>query len=271
MRLLATLLVFLLTAVSSAEDSGYRILAWNIESDGSDPAVIREQLAKLESYDVVALSETPATQVENLARAVGANHKWIMGQTGHNDRLMIIYDGDRFELVRQLELSRGGDIALNDGNHRSPLVAHLRDRTSGLEFLVMNNHLARRNAELREQQARGLVAWARDQTLPVIAVGDYNFDFAFTTQSGNEAFRAFLAAGVWTWIKPDPLVDTNWADNNLDGRDDYPDSMLDFVFVAGRAKEWRVTSRVIVREGDFPDDARTSDHRPVEVTIPPLR
>ena len=40
---------------------------------------------------------------------------------------------------------------------------------------------------------------------------------------------------TWKWIKPEPLVDTNWADHDGDGDDDYPDSMLDFIFVAGAA------------------------------------
>ena len=49
---------------------------------------------------------------------------------------------------------------------------------------------------------------------------------------------AFLRDGVWKWLKPQPLIDTNWADHDGDGQDDYPDSMLDFVFVANRAREW---------------------------------
>ena len=35
----------------------------------------------------------------------------------------------------------------------------------------------------------------------------------------------------------------------------------------GTSKDWVTRSRVIVREGDFPDDDSTSDHRPVEVLI----
>jgi hypothetical protein len=30
-----------------------------------------------------------------------------------------------------------------------------------------------------------------------------------------------------------------------------------------------VTSEVIVRPGDFPDDERTSDHRPILMTVTP--
>jgi hypothetical protein len=74
-----------------------------------------------------------------------------------------------------------------------------------------------------------------------------------------------LADDTWRWIRPAELIDTNWADRDGDGVEDYPDSMLDFAFMAG---EWSSPAcRVIVRDGDFPDDERTADHRPVELTV----
>ena len=72
---------------------------------------------------------------------------------------------------------------------------------------------------------------------------------------GNAAFDEFLSDGVWQWVRPKPLVDTQWSDR--DGVDAYPESCLDIVFVAGAAKEWECQSRVIVRDGDFPDDEMT--------------
>jgi len=45
--------------------------------------------------------------------------------------------------------------------------------------------------------------------------------------------------------------------------------MLDFVFTAQGARDWKAGAKVIVRPGDFPDDERTSDHRPVEATFDP--
>ncbi len=47
------------------------------------------------------------------------------------------------------------EFILNNGTHRSPLYARLKDKTTGLQFIVMNNHLARGNAELRTKQAIG--------------------------------------------------------------------------------------------------------------------
>ena len=96
----------------------------------------------------------------------------------------------------------------------------------------------------------------------------YNFDFDFKTRRGNAAFDEHMLDYRWRWVQPTPLVDTNWADHDGDGKDDYPDSCLDFAFVGAGAYNRHAKSRVIVREGDFPDDETTSDHRPVELRVP---
>jgi len=147
---------------------------------------------------------------------------------------------------------------LNNGTHRSPLYVRLRERESGFEFVFMTNHLARRNEKLRQAQAAGLREWARESNTPIIAAGDFNFDYSFKKQTGNDSFRVFMQDNIWKWIKPNPLVDTNWSG---DLKDAYPNSMLDFVSVANSAKELEASCRIVVRKGDFPDDDTTSDHR----------
>jgi hypothetical protein len=122
---------------------------------------------------------------------------------------------------------------------------------------------------LRTEQARGLAKWATDNPLPVLAIGDFNMDYDFQSKQGNDAFRAFLAAPVLQWVQPTPLIDTNWADRDGDRIDDYPDSLLDFAWVAGSAKQWQPEAVVVVRENDFPDNDRTSDHRPVKLLVTP--
>ena len=133
----------------------------------------------------------------------------------------------------------------------------------------MVNHLARGNAELRKMQAIGLREWARDQDAPLVSIGDFNMDFDFRTERGNDAFPEMIRDSIWTWVRPKELVDTNWADRGKDGVDDYPDSMLDFAFVAGPAKTWTPECVVVVRPSDFPDDDKTSDHRPIRLTLKP--
>ena len=148
-----------------------------------------------------------------------------------------------------------------DTCRRSPLVGEFRDKATGAELLVVLNHLACGDARLRQEQAQALRLCVEGQTLPVIGIGDYNFDFDFRTQHGNAAFDEFLVDGHWAWVRPDLLVDTNWADRDGDGKDNYPDSCLDFMFLGGKALGLQAASRVVVRDGDSPDDDSTCDYR----------
>ncbi|MEX1026487.1 MAG: hypothetical protein WD049_00545 [Candidatus Paceibacterota bacterium] len=245
------------------------ILAWNVESGGNDPEVIAEQLKELSDYDVYCLSEVSPSSLGQYLNALSPEVLAVNSETGRGDRLQIIFDSNRFELLQQNELHEYQDHELNNGNHRSPLFVRLRDRETDTEFIVMTNHLARGNADFRKQQAIGLREWARDQNVGVVNIGDFNMDYDFASEQGNEAFVEMLRDNVWNWVKPEQLIDTNWSDPDGDGMDNYPDSMLDFGFVAGPAKDWNPVCNVIVREGDFPDDETTSDHRPIELFISP--
>lgn len=248
----------------AAEPDPIRIIAWNVESGGSDISVIASQLSKFD-HGIIALSEVTPRAFDAYAEVTG--YQSVEGTTGRSDRLQILFS-NRFELIRSEELN---DI--NDGNHRSPLLVHLRDKTTGKDFLLNVNHLARGKAAVRESQADGLREWARNQTIPSISIGDFNFDYSFITKTGNPGLAAMLRDNVWLWVKPEEWIDTNWADggrgNAGDGVDDYPDSMLDFAFVAGPACDWKPVCRVIERPGDFPDDETTSDHRPIELVLTP--
>jgi hypothetical protein len=64
---------------------------------------------------------------------------------------------------------------------------------------------------------------------------------------------------MWEWIKPATLVTTQCS-----GDPCAFNSVLDFIFAAGPARDWQATSEIIVRTDDFPDDETTSDHRPVK-------
>ena len=66
--------------------------------------------------------------------------------------------------------SSARDKALYFGEGES-LVGRLKDKPTGVEFLIILNHLARGNAELRQEQARALRLWVEDQQLPVIGIG----------------------------------------------------------------------------------------------------
>jgi hypothetical protein len=114
----------------------------------------------------------------------------------------------------------------------------------------------------------GLREWAERQVLPVIAVGDFNFDYEVPAGPGNAAFASFTLDQAFKWVKPADLLTTNWSDRNQDNINDF-NSILDFAFVSGAARLWNASSQIVVRDGDFPDNASTSDHRPILLWVDP--
>ena len=287
----AGILAVLLLVTTAATAEPLDVLSWNIESGGSDPAIIAKQLQELPGFDAYCFQEVRAKDAGRYAAAIRKQHgkayKYVLGSFGGGDRLMIVFDESRFTLLDVRELFQVGEYRLNDWNHRPPLVLHLKDKSNGVEFYLLTVHLARKNAKLRMEQAKGLQEWARDLKQPAIAIGDFNFDYNFGADVAeadelNKAGQQFVAddGNRWQWVAPAIPKDTNWSDRNRDGVDDYPDSMLDLSFIAVpgplAAREALVhpsgwipstDADVIVRDGDFPDTKATSDHRPVTLSL----
>jgi hypothetical protein len=252
-----------------ADDASIRILAWNIESDGANPDVIAEELLAMPRYDLYGFTEVRPIEWPAIKDALGDDYFFRYSKSGRDDRTAFAVRKDRFDMGEYFEIDEYEGAVINPGNYRSPFVFELTDKVSGKDFLIVLNHLARGKAEIRQQQCVAFCQWAKAQTKPVIAIGDYNLDYVFETKKGNEAFDIFMGANVFDWVQPVPLIDSNWYDGDGDGLDDYPGSILDFAFVAGDAKQWKPRSQVVVRAGDFPDDLKRSDHRPIELVLAP--
>jgi endonuclease/exonuclease/phosphatase family metal-dependent hydrolase len=296
------LCMFAAFAMVPAVGDDFRVLAWNVESNRpnqppvTDAAVIGGQLADLmrdpaTRSQIVALSEVePRTALvyqQAIAEGLGTEVDFVTSASGGYrdcDSLMLAVDTKRFRIEDVMELHRYAGIKTNFSvtdpgssdygsvRARSPLIARIHDRAASRDFWFIVNHLARGEEDLRTDQGRALRQWAADRDEPVIAAGDFNFDYVFSTAKGNAAFDAMLEGHVWEWLKPDPLIDSNWSEDprsEVKGIDSYPGSILDFVFVANGAKGWKGTSDVVVREGDFPDTDQTSDHRPIIATFDP--
>jgi endonuclease/exonuclease/phosphatase family metal-dependent hydrolase len=243
------------------------VMSWNVESGDSNPQTIKAQLGEYEGVDLWGLSEVLVTNAETFEQGAeigeGVDFEHIVSSTGGAIRLLILYNADRFEKISHEEL----EDPLTDPNQRNPLVAHLRDKPTGIEFLFVVNHLARNNEAGRHAQAEFLNDWAANDAggLPIIAVGDYNFDYDIVTEVRDEGFDLMTANGVFEWVRPPVLVTTQCSVVNVNQCQF--NSVLDFVFVAGDAQNWDATSEIVVKPGDFPDDNTTSDHRPVRADI----
>ncbi|HEU4886931.1 MAG TPA: endonuclease/exonuclease/phosphatase family protein [Thermoanaerobaculia bacterium] len=238
------------------------VASFNVESGGADPATLGQDLRRIPITDVWGFSEVRnaswAQSFDTSLTSAGNDYETILGTTGGEDRLLIVFNSTRLERVSNEELS-----TINiGGNGRAPLVARFRRRNGGEEFLFVVNHLFRGNAAGRRQQATALNAWAATQTLPVIAVGDYNFDWNLPNgeTSHDPGFDNMVANGVFRWVRPATLIKTQ-CDPNFN-------SVLDFVFVAGPAQNWQGTSEILFQEPSYcPDDNRHSDHRPIRAAF----
>lgn len=251
--------------IGQADPNTIVVISWNLESGGINANVVANRIGGFQDVDLWGFSEVGAQDAEvfEAGAEVGenANYEGILGTTGAGDRLLIVYDADRFEKLGEEQLS---DINLG-GNVRAPLIGHFRERETGLEFLFMVNHLYRGNVSRRHEQARLLNEWAAGQTLPVIAVGDYNFDYDVNTEDHDLGFDNITVNDVFRWVRPDVLVLTQCSATSS-GTCQF-NSVLDFVFVSGSAQSWQSESVIIVEPGDLPDDSTTSDHRPVSGTF----
>lgn len=237
------------------------VVGWNTESGDADPLVIAETLRAVEGVEVWGLSEVlPSWEVQLRAaagEASGRDYESVLGTTGGGDRLMVLFDAERFDELGHFELH---DINF-ERRVRSPLVVELLDRESGVSFLFMVNHLYRSQANRRLEQSRQLREWAAIERRPVIAVGDYNYDWHFRNGEADHdpGYDELVAGDTLTWVRPDVLVPTQCSRF---------DSVLDFVFAGGVARSWRSESRILEDVSAFcPDDNSHSDHLPVLATF----
>jgi endonuclease/exonuclease/phosphatase family metal-dependent hydrolase len=253
-----------LTPITSVAPEPITLISWNVESGGALQAAVADRLASFENVDIFGLSEVSAIDAEafefGAEEGEGVDYDSLLGTTGRADRLLLIWDASRFEQVDSGELLTIGETG------RAPLWVQLRDRETLEEMIVMVNHLHRSNEGIRHRQGTALNAWAAGQTLPVVAMGDYNFDWNLPNGDTDHdaGYDNLTKDGVWEWVRPAELVTTQCS-----GWPCGYNSVLDFVFVAGPAQEWNVTSEIIVVENDFPDDFTTPDHRPVLAVIMP--
>jgi hypothetical protein len=93
-------------------------------------------------------------EVPGLAKGHSSSQSWATRAAAIGS----LYYTEFFEALDEFELDH-----LKVGGGRAPLVVHLRDRATGDEFLFVNNHFHRGNANKRDNQARGFREWASQQ------------------------------------------------------------------------------------------------------------
>ncbi len=277
MKLILSLMLLALTFISSAHSEPVSFVAWNVEDydfggrepqNGSDGAIIATQLRDdFNGIDIFGLTEVHSESAMQVYATMAAadediSYQYIFTRSGGWLRMGMIFNADRFDVINSQEL----DFGLSSVRTRFPLAVTFKDKTRDVTFVAVLVHLARGNSDVRELQARRLAEWAAENSEPVIAFGDFNFDYNVTNDSHNGGYSALLDSGYFSWLEPANRADTSWSGDIID---QYPDSILDFVFAGGEAKNWLYESFVYVRDGDFPDNSDTADHRPVVAVVEP--
>jgi hypothetical protein len=268
-----------------------KVATYNVESPRPDddpgetlPRIVAEHIKDLASNpspDVWGLSEVPNRTAAEIYREAaeydGSDFKLIFGTTGSfDDKLAILFNQNR---LQQIGSSR--ELSEVEGD-RNPLVAQFRSIPDETEFLVVVNHFNRGSTRTRNKQATNLRNWIEDQSLPVIALGDFNMDYSVdlsfrqpsgcrgTIEEGNEAFDIFTGSDQIEWIRPQCLADGTCPPLGT-GCFRCFNSILDFVFVGGSsASNWSGTSEIGFKDDSSycsNDPLGDTDHRPVLATL----
>ena len=236
-----------------------RLIAWNIEGglfEDAEVATIIADMDALGHADIWGLSEVTAAWADDLKTAAGSNYHAQLG-TQSQDRLLVLVNLDRFEVTNTEEIRTHNPSS----GRRPPLAVTVRERSTGVELIFVVNHLTRGDGDdpRRREETKALRQWAGQQSLPIIAAGDFNFDWSIHDHGRTRslAFDDMIKGNVFEWSVPSTLRRTQCNPNFY--------SILDFVFVAGNAKFWPHETTII--NTPCIDNEKTADHRPIETII----
>ena len=255
--IVALLLLVSLCSATTAEP--LTVIGYNVEGGykpGATVGKVVEYIGRAPKADIYAISELSVGWNNKLAKAMGG-FKFVVSSRAISttDALGIFYNPKRFELKAKGELPFGVHEY-----ERPALYLHLLDKQTDKRFLVMVNHLMRGSSENpdRYAQALQLNRWVQRQRLPVVALGDYNFDYDISTSTANPSYSAMIANKHWRWVKPKKLIKT--------GCHKKFNSILDFVFINKKVAAAR--SEVLFPKRAYcKHDQYRPDHRPVMAVV----
>ena len=95
---------------SPASDDSFRILAWNIESEGANIDVIAEEVVALGHYDLFGFTEVRPQEWGAIKDALGDGYDFWYSKTGYNDRTAYAVSKERFEIIKKTEMGKFGDV-----------------------------------------------------------------------------------------------------------------------------------------------------------------
>ncbi len=243
---------------------------YNVESDHSDRRTIGAQIARYyrdHEVDLWAFAEVwdddwrrefvdEISTAHDRATREDIEFETVFGATGGDNRLLVVYNPAKLQVVRSEELS-GLDIRRSNP---APLAVHFRLR-GGPEFMLLVSRFDRYREDDREQAAEGLNRWVGEQTLPVLAVGTFAFGWSTKDDGATRepGFDKLTAGEVLSWVRPSRIVATECGPKR---------NVEDFIFAGGAARDWPIKVRTLSDAPSYcPDSDSTSSHRPLLARI----
>ena len=160
------------------------VVSFNVESGGdTNPSDVAADMRRITGVDLWGLSEVdrdPAARpFLSAAKTAGpGKFRYMLSRSGGSDRLAIIYNTERFDLLETQELHklryRSNGVLSN--NMRGQLAARFRIKATGQEFVFAVNHLkcCGSGVDFRVKQVADIKDWAESLSVPAIVVGDFN-------------------------------------------------------------------------------------------------
>lgn len=275
--MLGALAICLATTVAQAAE--IKIATFNTESDAdTQPAKVGETIKEIDGVDIWALQEVEneaalQTYMDAAKAARGGNWRYVISESGNQDRVGILYRTDVFRQLETVEfhairsMPDGSQYGTPSWGLRGALFLRLQHPASGSEFYVGTVHLKCCGGEgvtTRAHQASLLVDWIKDTDVPVILLGDTNIPISpgeTADQVTAQAFRSLADDAELTWIQP-----TNPFETQCD-----PDfnSMLDQVFRSSNLPVSTSAADILFAEAAYCDKdvLGFSDHRPIVATF----
>lgn len=275
-RVLFCLLFLAIVGNDLCADS-LNVMCWNIRFNNPADGVNawpnrKEWVAEIifkNKTDIAGFQEVLVGQLEDLKKSLPEMETHGVGRDdGKNSGEFspIFYRRDRFELLDKSTFwlsptpdkvgSKGWDAAL-------PRIASwvkLKDRRSGVEFVVINTHFDHRGATARTESAGVVIKQVRERFagLPVILTGDFNTTpnsppYDLLTGKGTGSETVFFDTYEHSAEKP---LGPNSTWNGFEAI--VPNRRIDFVFTTKFLKVNRFQILEDQREERFP-----SDHLPV--------
>jgi len=239
-----------------------KVGTWNLEYGDAEPATLANQIRKFDlgRYDIWGFSEVANGNVlRKMANALSedssGSYKTIIGDTESSDKLGIAYNKNIYSPMSESEID---EMDADNPFHRNTLIGEFRHNETGWRMIFAVNHFARGDRSLRKKRVGLMNKWAAKKWrhgIPIIAVGDYNFDWDIRLKRGNRSFDLFMSFGIFDWIMPYKLIKTNL-------RKQY-NSILDFIFLADPGDDLIEGKSSVLLESLTIDNRKNSEHRPV--------